>query len=100
MADQGLHLIPWLLSIAICTEPVPAECIRRSLDEITSNPVCVAVSQSCTVHRRWLYLPPDLAPQEARGRCVDVAVALVRAERAKGYARGGYPECMARPDEP
>lgn len=45
---------PWLLLLLICTEPFPPECSRPTIDEITSNPMCIAVSRSCTLYQKWV----------------------------------------------
>ena len=91
---------PWLMLLLICTEPYPPECIRPGIDEITSNPVCIAVSKSCTLHQEWVYVDAALSPRAQRDACVDRAAALLRAERVKGYRRGSWPECIQRDNEP
>mgnify|MGYP001575584036 CR=1 FL=1 len=92
--------IPWLLLLLICTEPYPPECSRPSIDEITSNPVCIAASKSCTLHQEWVYVDATLRPKAQRDACVDRAAALFAEELKKGYRRGQYPECSPKENEP
>lgn len=84
----------WLLLLLICTEPYPAECMRPTIDEITSNPVCVAVSKSCTLHQEIVRVPAWVSEREARERCVDRAIDLLAEERRNGYRRASRPECF------
>ena len=90
----------WLMLLLICTEPYPLECSRPTIDEITSNPVCIAVSKSCTLHQRWVYIPEGTGPKETANACADVADALAAEERRHGYRRVMRPECFERRNEP
>ena len=93
-------MIPWLMSLLICTEPFPAECSRPTIDQITSNPMCIAASKSCTLHQRWVYVPGGTGPKETANACADAAAALVAEERQKGYRRTSMPECLLMENEP
>ena len=92
--------IPILMSLVICTEPYPLECSRPTIDQITSNPVCIAVSESCSLHQRWLYIPKGTGPKETANACADAAVALLAEERKHGPRWGRRPECSPRGNEP
>ena len=92
--------IPILMSLLICTEPYPPECSRPTIDEITSNPVCIAVSKSCSLHQEWVYPGAALSPKAQRDACVDRAAALLAEERKQGPRWGRWPECFERRNEP
>lgn len=68
--------------------------MRPTLDEITRNPVCIAVSKSCVLHQRWLYIPLGTSQKEAANICANEAAALLAAERLNGYRRASRPECF------
>ena len=93
-------MIPWLMSLLICTEPFPAECSRPTIDQITSNPMCIAASKSCTLHQQWVYVPEGTGPKETANACADAAAALLAEERQKGYRRASLSECFKRRNEP
>ena len=93
-------MTPWLLMLLICTEPFPAECSRPTIDEITSNPVCIAVSKSCTLHEELIYMPAGAKPKEIANICAARAAEIIAAEVLKGYRRWSRPECFERRDKP
>ena len=91
---------PWLLLLLICTEPYPLECSRPTIDEITSNPMCIAASKSCTLHQKWVYVPEGTGPKETASACADAAAALVAEERQHGPRWVRRPECLMKENEP
>ena len=93
-------MTPILMLVLICTEPYPPECSRPSIDQITSNPMCIAASKSCTLHQEWVYPDAALSPQRRRDACVARAASLLAEERTKGPRWGRWPECIERGNEP
>ena len=92
-------VIPWLVSLLICTEPVPAECMSDP-DAMLTRPMCIAVSESCAYHQGWVYPDAALPPKAQRDACVARAAEIFAAELLKGYRRGRFPECFERSNEP
>ena len=90
----------WLMLLLICTEPYPPECSRPTIDQIVSNPVCIAVSESCTLHEKWVYIPRGAEPKEVANACANAADILAAEERQHGYRRVSRPECFQRREEP
>ena len=89
----------WLMLLLICTEPYPPECSRPTIDQITSNPVCIAVSKSCTLYQEWVYVDAALSSKDALDKCLDRYDALLAEKRREGYARG-RPECSMKGEKP
>ena len=89
----------WLATTVVCTEPYPPECMRPTIDQITSNPVCIAVSKSCTLYQEWVEVDAALDEKAALYVCLDRGDAVLRRERQKGYARGRT-ECSPVRDRP
>lgn len=96
MADMT---VPWLALVLICAEPVPPACISPSIDAITSNPVCIAVSKSCTLHERLVEIDAALTIKNQLRACLAHGAALLAEERRQGYRRGRT-ECSPIGDRP
>ena len=88
------------LLLMICTEPFPPECISRDPHAILTNPVCIAVSKSCTLHEKIISMPPNLSPQQQADICADAAEEMFARESLNGYRRGRRPECLEQRDKP